>query len=121
MSKCLVFAAVVSLTTGSVSGCSSKEKDLESVCQAFTRLSQQPELENMLHNERMAFVSQCVSDELSTFSDVASLWEHVAYYEPSASYRMFRRTAEELLGKQWKCPDMERLAPTLTAPAIEVE
>jgi len=112
-------SAVLVLLTGGLSGCTDKAQDLDKVCQAFGQLSQHPELEKMGHGARMAFVSARIDDALSRFSAVAPLWEHVPYYEPSRSYPMFQRTAEELLGKPWTCPDMERLSPTLSEPIVE--
>jgi hypothetical protein len=119
MIKALSRVLLLLLIAGTFLACSDKAKDLDKVCQAFTQLSRHPKLATLSHSERLAFVNQRVSDELSRFSQVTPLWEHVSYYESSASYRMFRRTAEELLGESWTCQDMERLAPTLSEPVVE--
>jgi hypothetical protein len=90
--------------------------DLNQVCQAFVNLEKQPNLQAMGHAERMKFVNDEVSSKLSRFSRVAPFWELVPNYEAEARYRMFKKGAEELAGP-WCCPEMERLAPTLSPAA----
>lgn len=85
----------------------------------FTELSQQAKLSDMSHEQRMSFVGERVTARLGAFSQVLGLWMNVPNYEATARYRMFKRTAEELLGQPWECPDMQRLAPTLSEPVPE--
>jgi hypothetical protein len=92
---------------------------LADVCSVFTELSQQAKLSDMSHEQRMAFVNQRVTERLWSFSQVSGLWKNVANYEATARYRMFKRTAEDLLDQSWHCPDMQRLAPTLSEPIPE--
>lgn len=67
----------------------------------------------------MDFVNRRVTEELWSVSQVRGLWQNVPNYESTARYRMFKRTAEELLDQPWDCPDMQRFAPTLSEPIPE--
>jgi hypothetical protein len=111
-----VFVAL--LATAVVAGCHDA-KDLGKVCKVFTELAAQPGLDKMDYDARMNFVSSRVSDELWSLSQVKSLWDNVPSFESTVRYRMFKRTAEDLLGHPWDCPDMQRLAPTLSRPIPE--
>lgn len=110
---------ILLLATGIAAGCN-HVGDLEKVCAAFTQLAAEPKLERMDHDARLNFVNERVHERLWSFSKVESLWQHIPNYESEARYRMFQRTAQELLGRDWHCPDMERLAPTLSEPVQEV-
>lgn len=90
--------------------------DLDEVCHSFTELAAEPSLAQLAPNQRLGLVNERISAKLSRFSQVRPLWQHVPNYESEARYRMFKRTAEELLGRPWDCPDMQRLAPTLSVP-----
>ncbi|MDB4985023.1 MAG: hypothetical protein JWN04_201 [Myxococcaceae bacterium] len=111
--------SILVLAAASTAGCN-HGGDLEKVCAAFTQLAAEPRLPEMSHDARMNFVNERVQERLWSFSQVESLWRHVPNYESEARYRMFQRTAQDLLGREWHCPDMERLAPTLSVPAQEV-
>lgn len=108
----------VAITACALAACSNA-RDLGKVCAAFTELSIQPEIETMTHEQRMDFVSRRVTENLWCMSQVNGLWANVPNYEATARYRMFRRTAEDLLAESWECPAMERLAPTLSEPIPE--
>ena len=109
-------AGVLLLLMLALAGCDAKS-DLVEVCQAFSSLEKQPALASMSHADRMRFVDEHVAPQLSRFSKVRALWELLPNYESEARYRMFKRGADELVGK-WDCPEMERLAPTLSEPAM---
>ena len=100
------------LLLGSIAGCDDQE-DLDDVCQAFTELAAQAGLDDMSEGERMRFVHERVSDQLWRFSQTMVIWGNLPASEVTARYRMFKFSAEELLGHTWDCPAMERLAPTL--------
>jgi hypothetical protein len=105
------------LIAGVVAGCSDA-RDLDKICRVFSALAAQPGLERMGSDERMNFVNKHVSDQLWSHSQVMSLWRNIPNYESTARYRMFKRTAEDLLGQPWDCLEMQRLAPTLSEPVV---
>lgn len=109
---------LVAITACALVACSNA-RELGKVCSAFKELSTQPGIETMTREQRMDFVDRRVTESLWCMSPVNGLWENVPNYEATARYRMFRRTAEDLLAGSWECPDMERLAPTLSEPVPE--
>jgi hypothetical protein len=113
--RCMVIGLLVTL----LGACDAKS-DLAEVCAAFSSLEQQPQLQGMGHAERMSFVNDRVLPSLSRFSKVTPFWELLLNYDAEARYRMFKRGADELVGR-WDCPEMERLAPTLTELAARPE
>ena len=100
-------------------GCRS-EHDLTAVCQSFDALEREPALSTMGYAQRMAFVDERVSGSISRFGSVTRLWRLLPNSVPEARYRMFKRSADELVGA-WNCPAMERLAPSLSEPVVGSE
>lgn len=96
-------------------GACNAKSELAEVCMAFSSLEQHPQLQSMGHVERMSFVNNRVLPSLSSFGKVKPLWELLLNYDAEARYRMFKRGADELAGR-WDCPEMERLAATLSEP-----
>jgi hypothetical protein len=114
----MMYKQIAFIVLALAAGCN-KTGDLEQVCSAFTQLAAEPKLATMDSSARMDFVNGRVAQSVGRFSQVNDLWELIPNYESEARYRMFRRTAEELLGRPWQCPDMERLASTLSEPMPE--
>ena len=92
--------------------------ELRTVCLAFAALEGQSGLDEMGTRERMAFVNERVEGKLSRFGRVAPLWRLIPSFESEARYRMFKRSADELVGN-WNCPVMKKLAPSLSEPVEE--
>ena len=102
-----------------LAGCRS-ERDLQSICQAFVELEREPALSAMGYAQRMAFVDARVSSSISSIGSVPRLWRMVPNFVPERRYRMFKHSADELVGA-WNCPAMERLSPTLSEPIVGSE
>lgn len=106
-------ALCVFLSLGVLAGCN-HDADLSEVCRAFTALAAHPRLDEMGEADRMRFVQRRLAGELWSFSHTMKIWNNVPVCEPSARYRIFKFSAEELLGHNWNCPEMERLVPSLS-------
>ena len=74
----------------------------------------------MKYADRMAFVQARVMNRVSRFGYVMRAWQLVPNFVPDARYRMFNRSADELIGS-WECPAMQELAPSLSEPIVDSE
>ena len=108
----LVFALALGTMAIVLDGCSSPEHELDQVCEAFQQLQRHPALDSMSANARMSYVEDRVGP-LSALGHVRMMWESVPNTTAESRYNIFKTSADELLGRDWRCSAMEQMAPTL--------
>lgn len=89
--------------------------EFEQICEAFRALQREPTLTAMDGAERTAFVEERLPGWwLYSHSEV--VWDLVPDALPEARYVIFRTSAAEILGRDWRCSAMQALVPTLYWP-----
>lgn len=96
-----------------ITGCSPQKTEFDQVCGYFSELKSQLEQRNLSAAERGDYIFGKVLQTLPVDSDARIAWEAIANAEASQRYNLFVEAAASTGIKDWQCPSMKELAPTL--------
>lgn len=96
-----------------VSACGqNSQSGFDIVCDHFDALDKHPNLSNMSKEERFKFIDDLVEKGIPKEDYGYISWD-LLNTPPEEKYSIFSTAAQEVTGKPWSCPSMEKLAPTI--------
>lgn len=96
-----------------ITGCSPQKTEFDQVCGYFSELQSQLKQRSLSAAERGDYILDKVLQALPVDSDARIAWEAIASAEASQRYNSFVEAATSTGIKDWQCPSMKELAPTL--------
>lgn len=82
------------------------DNDFDKVCNYFQQLDSLIAKKAMSNSQKADYISKHVNEELKASSPAREAWEVIVYAVPEERYDIYKSTAEEILGKTWRCDSM---------------
>lgn len=97
------------------SGCTDKvaTNEFDQVCTYFDELKGALQKEDMSPVQRDFYIAEKITSGIPESSNARIAWEAISYAE-SERYELFKTSAQEVLGRDWHCESMQKLADSLS-------